>query len=358
MKILFGVFDWGLGHATRDLPLIEALLKRHEVDILSTGRALQILQQRFGTRCRYFDVPSLIVPYGRSRFFMPLFIARIPNMLIDLVRARRKSAAIIAQHKYDVVISDCRYDVYDRPENSFLINHQLRFKLIPGIELIAEAWLAYRESRFGTLIVPDFPGSYLTGKLSSQLHFIDSQKIQYIGAVSQLQQLPLKKDIDYFISISGPEPQRTVLEERVLAQLHKLQGTIVVTLGKPELGTVTQQGRATIYSFLSTNDQERMMNRAKCVVTRSGYTTMMELHELGIRHALLIPTPGQTEQEYLADLYTERGDYVHVDQDELNLVRDTKHAATFNGFQPQWKTKESVKRFVHLIERVPSYFSK
>jgi hypothetical protein len=350
MKILFGVFDWGLGHATRDLPLIEALLKkRHTVHILSTGRALELLRRHFGPRCEYFDVPSLGNPYTRTRFHSLSVLLHGVGILRNLRRARRMTAAIIGKGRYDKVISDVRYDVYDKGENSYFINHQVRFISIPVAQLASEWWLSRRQAHFKYVIVPDFDKENLTGALSHDLKLIPKERIRYIGVLSQVRKRPMRKDIDYFISLSGNEPQRTLLEEKILAQLGGLRGRIVVTLGARGRATPRVPKNVTVHDFLPAQEQERMMNRARFIICRSGYTTVMELYELDIRHALLIPTPGQTEQEYLADLYEERGEYHHVSQYRLDLPRDIAEARRFTGFKQQWKTKESVERFMKIV---------
>ena len=348
MKVLFGVFDWGLGHATRDLPLIKGLLNEgHQVDIISTGRALQVLKTAFKDKCKYFDVPSVYAPYAKTRFFYtPKFSFYIPKMLIELNKARKLSGKIIKKGHYDRVISDCRYDVYDKPENSFLINHQLKFKS-KMFEFATEQYLAGNMKKYGCVIVPDFDRQELTGELSKNKLYLG--KVAYIGILSQVKKMKVKEDIDYFFSISGPEPQRTILQKEILRQIKGLKGKIVVALGTPDVKKTGKFKNVEINGYFNPKKQEEIMNRAKCVVSRSGYTTVMELAELEKKNVLFIPTPGQTEQEYLADLYTERGFFNHVHQEELNLKEALNNMKVFSGFSPRWKTEESVKRFLELI---------
>jgi predicted glycosyltransferase len=354
MKILFGVFDWGLGHATRDIPLIEELLRtRNTVHIISTGRALALLRKHFGRRCEYFDVPSVGNPYTKTSFLTLSFIAFTPKMVTNLRRAHKITAKIIARERYDKVISDCRYDVYDTPDNSYLINHQVRFKSFPGCQATAELLLSHMQAHYKYIIIPDFAKHDLTGMLSHDLTFIPESRIRYIGILSQVRKLRCRKDIDCFISISGPEPQRTLLEKRILEQAGSLRGNVVIALGKPEQKRCEHRGNATIHSFLDAREQERMMNRAKFIVARPGYTTVMELNELGIRHALFIPTPGQTEQEYLADLYEKRGEFHHVSQHKLDLANDIAAAKGFSGFSRTGKTADAVRQFMEIIGQKP-----
>ena len=350
MKIAFGVFDWGLGHATRDIPLIEALLAaNHKVDIISTGRALIFLQKKFGDKCGYFDVPSIYVPYPKNGFFIFNFTRNIPKMLINISRARQISKVIITSGKYDKVISDCRYDVYDKVSNSYLINHQLRFRT-PLVEKVTERWLYVRAKKYKYILVPDYDGHNLSGKLSHGLAFVPKNKIKYVGILSHLTKKKAPQDIDYFVSLSGPEPQRTILEQKILLDVNKLKGRIVITLGKPEACTVTKSKNVTIYSFLDSKQQENMMNRAKCIISRSGYTTVMDLVELDKKKVLFIPTPGQTEQEYLGKIYSARGYFHCINQKKFNLVHDIKQVESCKGYAAAWKTKSSVKRILQLIE--------
>jgi len=348
MKVLFGVFDWGLGHATRDIPLITELLKSNEVHIISTGGALKILQWHFKDKCKYYDVPSIYVPYTKTPFFKVKFTFSCPLMIRSLRYARSKSKEII-DGRFDKVISDCRYDVYDNPENSYLINHQLRFQTPFGVGWVFEKWLASRMKKYKYIIVPDFEGENLSGKLSHNLRYINRDKIKYIGILSHLKKTNAAEDIEYFISLSGPEPQRTVFEKKILSESRQLEGKIVVAGGNPSEMQENSSGNFEFYSFLNTEQQESIMNRAKFIISRPGYTTIMELAELNKKAVLLLPTPGQTEQEYLADHY-EKGKYFHhISQYRLKLKRDIEKSERFEGFTPPWKTEESVRRFMRAI---------
>jgi uncharacterized protein (TIGR00661 family) len=348
MKILFGIFDWGLGHATRDIPLITELLKSNEVHIISTGRALKLVQDYFAGRCKYYDVPSIYSPYTKTPFFKTKFAFTALLMIKSLRNARNKSKEIIEQG-FDKVISDCRYDVYDRPDNSYLINHQLRFKAPAGVERFVEMWLALRMKRYKYIIVPDFDQPNISGRLSHDLRYINMDKIQYIGILSHVKKTDVPDDIDYFISISGPEPQRTILQKKIMSQLHQLKGKIVVAGGNPDSHETSNNENVLFYSFLNSQQQAQMMNRAKFIISRPGYTTVMELAELDKKKILFMPTPGQSEQEYLADYYEERGYFHHVSQYRLALKEAVESSKGFAGYTPQWKTQQSVQNFMNVI---------
>ena len=315
MKILFGVFNWGLGHAMRSTPLINALLNEgHQVDIISTGRALGLLRTKFQDNCGYFDIPEPAAPknYGTLQVLSETY-----RILSELKQAQKATAKLVGS--YDRVISDCRFDVVGDREKSFLVNHQLRF-VVPPYEFFTSAFLAYFMNRFSHIIVPDFPDRILTGRISTNPFY--RGKIDLIGTISNLKKRDLTQDVDYFVSISGPEPVRSMIETKLLNLARQLKGRVVVTLGNPRQTQHRFDGNVEIHSFLTTTQQEEMMNRAKHVICNAGYTTIMELIELE-KNAQVIPTPNQPEQTFLAHRFR------------------TIHAP--------WKTKQSIKNFLKVV---------
>jgi len=348
MKILFGVFELGLGHATRCTPLIKMLLsKKHEVHIVSTGRSLNILKETFKENCVYHDIPGIHSFYN-SNFFKTNFAIHINSILKSLKKARIESKLLISREKFDLVISDCRYDIFDKVENSFLINHQLRLMAPIGCEMIIEKYLNSMMNNYCKIIVPDFETNSLSGRLSHGLRYIDKDKIDYIGILSSVKKLNLKEDIDIFISLSGPEKTRLKLERKIIAQAPSLNGKIVIAGGNPDKRETKKQDNITYYSYLKNKEQENLMNRAKFLVIRSGYTTLMELAELN-KKALLIPSPGQTEQEYLGAYLEKKKYFHHVNQSRISLAKDITLAKKFNGFIPPWNTDESLNKFMKAV---------
>ena len=350
MKILFGVFEWGIGHATRDIPLINALLKRgHEVHIIVTGRSLDILKNHFKNKCKYFDVVSLHDIYYNinTKFIKANFIFSIPKIIKTLKKARQESEKIIKKGNYDIVISDCRLDVYDKINNSYLINHQLRYKSPFGTERIIEKSFSVLMKHYKYFLVPDFKNNNLSGRLSHDLRYFDKKKIKYIGIISNLRQKNSKKDIDYFISFSGPEPARTLLEKKILENIKELKGKVVIAAGNPK-GKIISPSGVEFYNFVSPKNQENFMNRAKFLIVRAGYTTIMEIAELN-KKALLIPTPGHPEQMYLGKYLKDKGYFYSVSQKKLDLKKDIEIATKFKGYKAPWNTSESIKKFIKLV---------
>ena len=145
--------------------------------------------------------------------------------------------------------------------------------------------------RYAGVIVPDYKENNLSGDLSHNLRRIDEQMIHYVGVLSDFTKRPMKKDIDYLISISGPEPQRSILEEKLASHANELEGNVVMTLGKAEKYSIKKKEHLTTYSFVTKELREELLNKAKLVVSRSGYSTIMDVAVVGAK-ALFIPTPG------------------------------------------------------------------
>ncbi|MDP3881456.1 MAG: glycosyltransferase family protein [Nanoarchaeota archaeon] len=348
MKVLFGVSDWGLGHATRSIPLISALLKKgDEVHIVSAGRAMKLLKNYFRKKCIYFDIVlEGAIPRKNISSFILNSALSFFSVLKNLTFFRNRIKTIIKKEKYDLVVSDCRADVYDRPDNSILINHQLRFR-VPFLEVIVELILGKLMGKYGKVIVPDFPGRELSGDLSYNRFY--EGEVHYIGILSHVKKKKMPKDIDFFVTLSGPEPWRGELEKKIREQVLSLKGKIVVALAKPEQNKLEKTKNVTFYSFLKREKQAEMMNRAKFIITRSGYTTVMEVAEIGNKNVLFIPTPGQTEQEYLGDYYENRKYFHHTSQNDLNLQKDIRAALNFKGLKCPWKTEKSIKNAMKVI---------
>lgn len=388
LKILFAVHDWGLGHATRDLVLIKALLTAgHCVTVLSAGRALQLLREelkRFSTRdnptvARHYDFIELQdIPKPLSRraawFYIKMSLS-LPAVFQTFRREQRLVEQLSQERGFDRIISDSRYGVSSSHIPSYYLVHSLR-QIIPGRPRHLENMVEFSQKRLLSkahkILIPDEMDNGLAGELCHDIA-CDWRNLEYIGILSSVTRTVAQPDIDYFISVSGAEPQRSIFETIVLQQVAELKGRVVVALGKPGLRlphqaggvsddkirnshnntyhnshSILDNGRIEIHQYMNRAQQQEMMNRAHMVISRSGYTTLMELAELG-KKALLIPTVGQSEQEYLAD-YHERLGHMHtVRQSRLSLAKDAAVAAYYQGLPPIRPTQDSVSRFLSAV---------
>ncbi|MBM3199784.1 hypothetical protein FJZ53_02515 [Candidatus Woesearchaeota archaeon] len=352
-KILVSPFDWGLGHATRDIPIINELLKRgYEVDIANHGSPKVFLEKEF-PELNHIELPPYPIPYTTDKFFSGTIVMNLPLLLSHIRQERKVSSQIIEKKGYDLVISDNRFEMCSPKVPSFLITHQLMFKFpqhFKHFEILSKIFNARYYKWFDKIIVPDFEPdtSSIAGELSRRNFLTKHDKIYYAGPFSHVEKKDVEEDIDYFVSISGPEPQRTNFEKVVLKQIDALKGRVVVSLGEPERDKVVWIGGAEVRSNMNRFAQLDHLNRAKTVISRPGYTTVMELLELG-KKAMFIPTPGQTEQEYLAMLYKEKGWFYSISQDKLNFEIDLEESKSFTGFPSTNNSKENVKKLIDEI---------
>lgn len=353
-RIFFAVGHWGLGHATRDLPLIRGLVAEGcEVLVGCDGPPLEVLRRELQGVCEVLRLPGSPIPLAST----PLrFYTRYTMLLLSMWHSRASQHAeverLVRQRHIDLVVSDNRYGCYSQEAPSYLVAHGIRF-IPPFGDWWLEPLLEYFNYRafapFAHLIVPDFAQDSLSGALSHDLRFVAPERLAYIGPLSSVRRRPVPEDLDYFITVSGPEPQRGMLEERLLEQVLCLPGRGVMALGRPGDGFLGWYGNCRVYAYLDRSAQEEMMNRARLVISRSGYSTLMELAELGKR-ALLIPTPGQTEQEYLGAYHQARRTAPMVTQAALQLERDIQRAHTgFRGFHAPWGTEQSVAHFLDIV---------
>jgi uncharacterized protein (TIGR00661 family) len=353
MKIIYAVCSWGLGHATRSLPVIRKLAEeKNELTIISHGRSLKLLKDELGETHRYIEIqdyPMLLSENARQ--FMAKSMVYWPTFISKMIKGQRKIQKILEKEKYDRIISDGRYDIYSRKIPSFFISHQIRIMNPLRIKMFengSEIFNLFFFKRFCGVIVPDFQNDNLSGDLSHNLHRIDEKKIHYAGVLSDFKKINKTKNIDYLISISGPEPQRTMLEEKLLTQIGNLKGKVVVTLGKTENLDKFKQDNIQTYSFLPSDKREEFLNRAKLVVSRSGYSTILDLAVIGCK-ALMIPTPGQVEQEYLAEYHNKKGSFYCVNQNKIDLSTDVEIAKKTTGITRECNVDKTVENILEIV---------
>jgi predicted glycosyltransferase len=202
--------------------------------------------------------------------------------------------------------------------------------------------------RFKGILVPDYRDDSLSGDLSHNLKKINEKKIHYVGVLSDFRKKKTKKDIDYLISITGPEPQRTILEKKLLSQANDLKGNIAITLGKTEKTEDITQENIKIFSFLTKEQRENLLNRSKIVISRSGYSTILDLAVIRTK-ALMTPTPGQIEQEYLSRYHNSKGTFYSINQNKINLVEDIKKVKKTTGIKRICDVDKSVENIINLI---------
>ena len=353
MKIIYGICSWGLWHSTRSLPVIRKLIdENNKITIISNGRALELLKKELDDKVQYIDIPDYpMLISDNSRQFIAKSIIYWPLFIKKMESGLQKLTKIVKKNHYDIIISDGRYDIYNKEIPSFFISHQMRIMnplRIKFLETGSEIFNKFFFKRFKGIIVPDYKEDDLSGDLSHNLKKIDTEKLNYVGVLSDFKNRNTKKDIDYLISISGPEPQRTIFEKKILSQLRYLNGNIIITLGKSDEKKEINKESIKIYSFLNKDKREDFLNRAKIVISRSGYSTLLDLAVTGTK-ALLTPTPGQIEQEYLSEYHNEKGTFYSVDQKNIDLRKDIIKVNNTTGIKRKCNVEKTVEKIMTII---------
>ena len=333
-RILVAPLDWGLGHTTRCIPVIYALLSRQaEVWLAGEGPQEVILRSEF-PRLPFLQLPGYRIRYGRSGHgFLPALLKQTPAILRSMRREKDWLKRHITLHEFDAVISDNRYGLVDSRIRSILITHQLRIKSPLGdwAEPLIQKQNYRLINRFSECWVPDEEDDAgFAGDLS---HPVKRPEIPvfYTGILSRLKKSGLPENKDHLLIIlSGPEPQRSILEKKMMEQLRDYSGSVTLIRGLPESSEVIPSfNRIRIYNHLPSQQLEKEMNDAGVVISRSGYSTIMDIMQVG-KKSILIPTPGQTEQEYLGQFLHQNGIALCISQKEFNLVTALQQAAAFS----------------------------
>jgi len=339
VRILVTPLNWGLGHVTRCIPIIRQLLSLGAEPVLAAdGEAYQLLKAEF-PKLTALELPSYGIRYDTSS--MVWNIGRQLPKLLWAVRAEYGATQkIVKALGIRGVISDNRYGCYSPFCPSAIISHQLK-PIIPWSVLTGATHAVVRKalSRFDAVWVPDHASEHnLTGKLSHNTNM--HPHIHFVGPLSRMK--PLERDVEYDVAVvlSGPEPQRTRLEQLLLEQAIALPHRAVIIQGKPmKKSHYFAAGHVEVISYLTSSDLNNILSASQYIVCRSGYSSIMDLAVLG-KKALLIPTPGQTEQEFLARSLGQKNYCAWQQQHELNLRTGLAQLESTTGI-PDFGTTET-----------------
>lgn len=306
-RILIAPLDWGLGHASRCIPLIKKLVSDgHYILIAADGYPLQLLRQEFpGLPFRV--LPSFVVRYSEGRSQVGAMLRGLPGMLKGMALEHKQLQDIIKEEGITYVISDNRFGLHTPLVPCVYITHQLMIKMPRGLKWLEPvAWWMHRRviHRYTECWVPDVeqaPG--LSGDLAHKYPL--PRQVRFIGYLSRFSCTPdvaIGETFHTVAVLSGPEPQRGLLEKHLLEKYSGGKETVLIVRGQPQAEVQREQrGNITLVSHLPATELKAHLLAAKEIICRSGYTSLMDLQVLH-RTATLIPTPGQTEQEYLAEL--------------------------------------------------------
>lgn len=337
-KILISPLDWGLGHATRCIPLIDLLLKAgHKVLIAAAGPSAALLQKEF-PGCLHLDSPSANFIYSRSRWLFPLYvIAQIPKLNRLSKEETRWLQDIVEKQQVNLIISDNRFGMYHPDVPSVFMSHQLGLKTGFGrqADLLIQQWKFSLLNHFTECWVPDLPGNAaIAGELSNPVRF-PKVPVHYIGLLSRFTKTSAPEEGRLLVMLSGPEPQRSMLEDIINKQLSGYRGKVIVVRGLPETERpIAKVSDVTYYAHLPAARLNEEVNQAEFIICRSGYSSVMDLLKLR-KKGIYVPTPGQTEQEYLGKRIETSGYGVVCSQKDFNLDAVIKKAAAYNYQIPE-----------------------
>ncbi|MFB6307431.1 MAG: glycosyltransferase, partial [Flavobacteriales bacterium] len=236
-------------------------------------------------------------------------------------KENKKVQEIVSEKKIDGVISDNRFGFFSKKVPSVFITHQLDIRTPVFKNIINKMNENYME-KFTECWIPDDEGE---NNLSGSLSYIKekSENYKFIGPLTRFERVSptnFSKNEDFIlVLISGPENQRTIFEEKILKLAPFLQHKVIISGGKPCMNNndIRERQNVEYYAHLEPNEMGKLISNAKMIVARSGYSTIMDLAWFG-KSAILVPTPGQSEQEYLAQYHHKKKNHVYCVQDELN----------------------------------------
>jgi uncharacterized protein (TIGR00661 family) len=318
--ILYGVLDWGLGHAARSVPIIRNELQKGASVTVATSRKLydSFFCQHFDG-IEFLELPSFEPLFSKSNNQTLKLLLQLPIFVYKYLVERLIVVKWLRQNKPEMIISDNRPSCRHKTVYSVYITHQLHICNKKGDEMPCFSWVHKQLiKRYNKCLIPDFEESSLSvaGRLSHPpLRGVDCE---YIGLLSRFEDdQPQQGGDAVLVLLSGPEPQRTMLENKLLQAIGDINRSFILVRGsnQPLEGTIAKNTE--VYSVVNDRVLSLLFARCKKIICRSGYSTIMDLLVLG-KSALLVPTPGQYEQEYLAERLKQRPEFYVVAQNEFN----------------------------------------
>ncbi len=352
-RVLIAPLNWGLGHATRCIPIVrEFLLQGAEVIIGSEGDSLKILQEEFPS-LESVELPAYNISYPANGNMALSIALQIPSLRKAIRKEHEFLEVLIETKKIDLVVSDNRYGLWSKKIPCVFMTHQVMIACPTILKFLQPILFSVQKhfiKHFSEFWIPDVEGeNNLSGDLAHAYSL--PSNTHFIGALSRFDDsLKEEKSIssDLLVILSGPEPQRSIFENIVLEQLKNFKGKSVLLRGKP--GEISKQENSTtqIFSHLDSSTFAHYLRGAKMILSRPGYSSLMD-YAVFNKRAILIPTPGQTEQEYLADFHKKNGKAYSENQNEFSLERCLEKVNEYKGFSFYKKNKMLETRVQNLL---------
>lgn len=348
-KVLIAPLNWGLGHATRCIPIIQAFEQQGAtVFLASDGAALQLLKKEF-PKLPAFELPAYDVRYIFPNMVLSMAV-QMPKILRGVWQEHFWLKRFIKTNDIDIVISDNRYGFYNKAVYNIFMTHQINIQA--PFSFLVNAINRFCIKKFDVCWIPDFENvPNLAGTLSHG-GLVKSLNVQYLGVLSRMEKKDIVSRHDAIIVLSGPEPQRTILEHKILFQLkneHFSKSSFVLVRGVTDDKNIDfALKNLEIHNYLTTDDLNKKILESEIMIARSGYSTLMDLVSLGVK-ALLIPTPGQTEQEYLAKQLEQQKLFFTQTQKNLDLKTALEKAKDYKGFGNLFVKQDSLNEIIKIL---------
>lgn len=331
-RILVAPLDWGLGHATRCIPIIKALLKRNaEVIIAGSGSSAELLKVEF-PELKHYALPGYDPYYPTNSAMVFTMAQQLPHFIKTIRDEHAQVNELVKKEKIDAVISDNRYGAYVKGVRSVFIGHQLKI-LMPDnfkwMEPVVNYFNRRQISRFDECWIPA-PDGQLLGKMLPCALPVNTRFIGYLSRFKKTAHEEAKYDVA--VVASGPEPQREILVNMLRAQLSASGQKAFLVAGKMDgEQKTTMSGNLTEVNYLGADKLNHIIQQSGIIIARPGYSTVMDLARLG-KKAVFIPTPGQTEQQYLAKQLMQQGISFSMEQTRFELAKAIKECNKLSGF--------------------------
>lgn len=357
-RILVAPLDWGLGHATRCIPIIRELVHQDcDVWLAAEGAQEALLKTEF-PHLPILPLKGYRVHYAKSSLgLLKNIFFQVPKILQAIKYENKWLKEKVKQYEFDAVISDNRYGLYHQNIPCVFMTHQLMIKSPWGkwTEKVLQKRNYQYIHRFSACWVPDQETEInLAGELSHP-EKMPAVPVKYIGWLSRFQPHSIREINNHLLVIlSGPEPQRTIFENKMVHQIAHYNGTATIVRGLPASASLIPSTNSLhFYNHLPAAELNNEMEKAEFIIARSGYSTVMDIVSLQ-KKSILIPTPGQTEQEYLARYLHQHHITLSSQQKNFKLDYSLEQGKNFPyhfpAVHPENKLKNVVEQFVQSLK--------
>lgn len=290
-RVVFAVLNWGFGHVSRSIPVIDELIAMKNTVVIACNAEQKAVFLEYFPEMSFVELDGYPFQFkGNGRFISDL-LSQFFRLNRFLKRELRTTEEIVMSCRADIVISDHRYGFRSNSRKSIFVTHQLNLPT-KWYHLGVNAWHRNLITRFDEIWVMDNPNSEYAGKLSKNRFGF---KVNYIGIYSRFNRytIPSIKNGESVLIASGPDIYAQQLVDQFIKK-EKL-GSIICS---DHILLTGNENRRLSRTWL---EHDQIILQAKKIYSRSGYSTIMDLAILGSNYEL-IPTPGQYEQEYLAEI--------------------------------------------------------